>query len=84
MPIGACVPRGWYAVQPSRIPPRRRLLSSGGTAAKSSQKLRALSRGKAISLEPIMIGMMKFPSGPDTTMIIAMIITMPWVPMSEL
>ncbi|CAB4762785.1 unannotated protein [freshwater metagenome] len=37
-----------------------------------------------MSLEPIMIGMMQFPSGPETTMIIAMIMTMPWVPISEL
>ena len=61
-----------------------RLASNGGTAANSSQKLSALSRGNAMSRAPIMIGRMKLPSGPATAMIIAMIITMPWVPMMEL
>ncbi|CAB5017372.1 unannotated protein [freshwater metagenome] len=84
MPTGAWLASGWYAVQPSRIPPMSRLLMSGGTAATSSQMLSALRRGNAMSRAPHISGTMKFPSGPDTAMIIAMIITMPWVPMSEL
>ena len=66
------------------MPPMSRLVTSGGTAANRSQKLRALSRGKAMSRAPIMIGTMKFPSGPATTMIIAITMTMPCVPMIEL
>ena len=37
-----------------------------------------------MSRAPHMIGTMKFPSGPEIVMIMAMIITMPWVPISEL
>ena len=37
-----------------------------------------------MSRAPIMIGRMKFPNGPVTTMISAMIMTMPCVPMIEL
>ena len=66
------------------MPPMNKVATSGGTAAKSSQKLRAFRRGKAMSRAPTMSGMMKFPSGPVTTMIIATTITMPWVPMIEL
>ena len=32
-----------------------------------------------MSLAPIMIGMMKLAKGPDTMMMVAMIITMPWM-----
>ena len=32
-----------------------------------------------MSLAPIMIGMMKLAKGPDTMMIVAMIMTMPWI-----
>ena len=53
--------------------------SRHGTAEKTTQKLMALSRGKAMSLAPIMIGMMKLAKGPDTMMIVAMIMTMPWM-----
>ena len=66
------------------MPPRNRLETKGGTAANSNQKLSAFSRGNAMSRAPIMIGTMKLPSGPATTMIIAMIMTMPCVPMIEL
>ena len=44
----------------------------------------ALSRGKAMSLAPIMIGRMKLAKGPETMMIVAMIITMPWIVTIEL
>ena len=33
-----------------------------------------------MSRAPIMIGRMKFPNGPDTMMMVAMIIRMPWMP----
>ena len=45
----------------------------------TTQKLMALSRGNAMSLAPIMIGMMKLAKGPVTMMMVAMIITMPWM-----
>ena len=64
-------------VQPESTPPTKKLPRMGGTAATTTQKLKAFSRGKAMSLAPIMIGMMKFANGPDTMMIVAMIITMP-------
>ena len=49
-----------------------------------SQKLNAFKRGNAISRAPIMIGMMKFPNGPVTMMIVATIMIIPWVPTIEL
>ena len=42
-----------------------------------TQMLMALSRGNAMSFAPIMIGMMKFANGPDTMMMVAMIMVMP-------
>ena len=62
------------------MPPRGNAASSTGTAANSTQKLSALSRGKAMSRAPIMIGTMKFPKGPVIMMIVAMIMMMPWRP----
>ena len=48
-------------------------------AETTTQKLMALSRGKAMSLAPIMIGMMKLVKGPVTMMMVAMIMHMPWI-----
>ena len=53
-------------------------------AATSSQKLSAFSRGNAMSRAPIMIGTTKFPNGPVTMMIVAMIMVRPCSPTSEL
>ncbi len=55
------------------------MASNGGMAETTTQKLRALSLGKAMSLAPIMIGMMKLVNGPVTMMMVAMIITIPWM-----
>ena len=60
------------------------MLRIGGTAATTVQKLSALSRGNAMSFAPIMIGRMKLAKGPETMMMVAMIITMPWMVTIEL
>ena len=71
-------------VQPESTPPTKKLPRIGGTAATTVQKLSAFNRGKAMSLAPIMIGMMKLANGPETMMIVAMIMTMPWIEISAL
>ena len=66
------------------MPPMNCPQISGTAAATMSQKLKAFKRGKAISLAPIMIGMMKLPKGPVTMMIVPTIIKIPCVPTIEL
>ena len=48
------------------------------------QRLRAFSRGKAMSRAPTMIGITKLPHGPAMATIRARIITMPWIAMKLL
>src|ERR1700722_9581693 len=76
---GACTESGAYVVQPASTPPSAKVASNGGIAETTTQKLIALSLGKAMSFAPIMIGMMKFVKGPVTMMMVAMIITIPWM-----
>ena len=63
---------------------RRSCERIGTTAETTSQKLSAFSLGNAMSLAPIMIGRMKLANGPETMMIVAMIMTMPWIVTIEL
>ena len=66
------------------MPPSSAAESSTGIAATISHRLSALSRGKAMSRAPIMIGTMKFPKGPVTMMIVAMIMIRPCRPTTAL
>ena len=66
-------------VHPAFTPPRTNVESRQGTAETTTQKLMALSRGKAMSLAPIMMGITKLANGPVTMMMVAMIMTMPWM-----
>src|SRR5580658_8556364 len=76
---GPCTDSGAYVVQPALMPPRKKVARRQGTADTTTQKLRALSRGKAMSFAPSMIGMTKLVNGPVTMMIVAMIMHIPWM-----
>src|ERR1700722_1148753 len=76
---GACTDSGAYVVQPASTPPSANVAISGGMADTTTQKAIAFSLGNAMSLAPIMIGMMKLVNGPVTMMIVAMIMHMPWI-----
>src|SRR5664280_1683310 len=62
------------------MPPRNVADKRIGTAATIIHRLRAFRRGNAMSRAPIINGMMKFPKGPVTMMIVAMIMIRPCRP----
>ena len=77
IPIPAWFEIGSMTTQPTGRPPTARVVTSRPIAATRVQRLKALSRGKAMSRAPIMMGMTKLPHGPATATIIARIMTMP-------
>ena len=68
---------GARTTQPMVKLPTANVVNSSAAAATSVQRLRALSRGKAMSRAPHMIGMTKLPHGPATATISARIINIP-------
>ena len=59
--------KGGYAVQPESSPPNNGVSTNKIATGGIIQKLRALMRGKATSLAPIMIGNIKLPNPPMIT-----------------
>ena len=70
---------GSSTTQPTGRPPTKSTPTSNTAALTSVQRLNALSRGKAMSRAPTMMGMTKFAHGPAMATISARIITMPWI-----